>query len=152
MSHHRTISSSEAADRLAIRELIEAYARRLYVDWVDERPLHKRAEKPGVRERGAPPSGSFTGYMPGVQPRHDPPEHHAEWRADRQQVAAGPSGQEGCKRHAERETAERTHPHDETALSTGSDQRSDDGTGHNEDRNQRSLRDQVETLVAHSVP
>jgi len=76
MSQHLTISPSEAADRLAIRELIEAYAhcadrrdakgqmalftadthfvvymnartddtwlfseRRLYVDWIDERPL-----------------------------------------------------------------------------------------------------------------
>jgi len=48
----RPISPSEAADRLAIRELVEAYAhcadrrdakrqmaRKLYVDWIEERAL-----------------------------------------------------------------------------------------------------------------
>jgi hypothetical protein len=60
MSRHVTISPNEAADRLAIRELVEAYPhcadrreakgqislftwlfseRLLYVDWVDERPM-----------------------------------------------------------------------------------------------------------------
>jgi hypothetical protein len=59
MSRHLTISPSEAADRLAIRELIEAYAhcadrrdglvkmdrawlfaeRLLYMDWLEERAL-----------------------------------------------------------------------------------------------------------------
>ena len=58
LSKHATLSPAEAADRLAIRELIEAYAhcadrrdakgqmalwlfaeRLLYVDWVDERAL-----------------------------------------------------------------------------------------------------------------
>jgi hypothetical protein len=59
MSNHATISPSEAADRLAIRELVEAYThcadrrdakgqmslawlfveRQLYVDWLEERTL-----------------------------------------------------------------------------------------------------------------
>jgi hypothetical protein len=40
MSEHITISPTEAADRLAVRELVEAYAeRQLFVDWAEERAI-----------------------------------------------------------------------------------------------------------------
>jgi len=47
VSSHTTISPGEAADRLAVRELVEAYEdgdwlfaeRRLYVDWTEERAI-----------------------------------------------------------------------------------------------------------------
>jgi hypothetical protein len=44
MDKHTSISQAEAADRLAIRELVDAYARcadrREMVDWTDTRPIN----------------------------------------------------------------------------------------------------------------